>query len=208
MKTIELFSGTQSFSKVARKLGHETFCIDNNPKFNNDITIDLLKLNGDLSKFDIFWASPPCTTFSIASCSTHWTKDKKPKSEACIIGLKLLEHTIKLISQANPKYWFIENPRGIMRKKIDDIFKKYNITDYRRETICYCRYGDSRMKPTDIWTNCQKWKPIDKMCHNGNADHEAAPRGSKTGTQGLKGNMERSIIPPALFKEIFKGISK
>jgi len=131
---------------------------------------------------------------------------RKPKSDKCLIGLALLEHTIKLIAKTKPKYWFIENPRGIMRKVIDDIFKKYGITNYRRETICYCRYGDTRMKPTDIWTNCNEWKPVDKMCHNGNPDHEYAPRGSKTGTQGLKNNEERSIIPPALFEEIFRSI--
>lgn len=42
MKTVELFSGTQSFSKVMRKYGHETFCVDNNPDFKNDLTLDLM----------------------------------------------------------------------------------------------------------------------------------------------------------------------
>ena len=22
-----------------------------------------------------------------------------------------------------------------------------------RKTVCYCQYGEDRMKPTDIWTN-------------------------------------------------------
>ena len=44
-----------------------------------------------------------------------------------------------------------------------------------------------------------------KQCKNNNpnCNHERAPRGAKTVTQGFKGNMERSIIPPALFHEIF-----
>ena len=33
MKTVELFAGTQSFSKVMRERGHKTFCVDNNDKF-------------------------------------------------------------------------------------------------------------------------------------------------------------------------------
>ena len=41
MKTVELFAGTQSFSKVARELGHETFCVESNPKFNNDLTCEI-----------------------------------------------------------------------------------------------------------------------------------------------------------------------
>ena len=64
------------------------------------------------------------------------------------------------------------------------------------------------MKPTDIWTNNLKnllnpngWNPR-KMCKNGMSCHESAPRGSRTGTQGLKGNYERSKVPYELCKEI------
>ena len=42
------------------------------------------------------------------------------------------------------------------------------------------------------------------MCKNGNLCHISAPRGSKTGTQGLKGNMERSVVPRDLCLEIIK----
>jgi len=44
------------------------------------------------------------------------------------------------------------------------------------------------------------------MCKNGNLCHISAPRGSKTGTQGLKGNMERSVVPPMLCNEILEAI--
>lgn len=70
-----------------------------------------------------------------------------------------------------------------------------------RYTVTYCQYGDNRMKPTDIFTNHlnPQFKP---MCKNGDKCHEAAPRGSKTGTQGLKGSKERSVIPSELCKHI------
>ena len=57
------------------------------------------------------------------------------------------------------------------------------------------------MKPTDIWTNHPNpnFKP---MCKNGDPCHVAAPRGSKTGTQGLKGSKERSVIPQQLCEHI------
>ena len=47
------------------------------------------------------------------------------------------------------------------------------------------------------------------MCFNGNKNchHEPAPRGSKTGTQGLKGAYERGIIPPDLFLDLFTEIT-
>lgn len=105
-------------------------------------------------------------------------------------------HVLNLIKELNPKYWFIENPRGGMRKMN---FMK----DLPRYTVTYCQYGDTRMKPTDIWTNHPnpKFKP---MCKNGSPCHVAAPRGSRTGTQGLKNSLIRSIIPNELCNHIVK----
>jgi hypothetical protein len=94
----------------------------------------------------------------------------------------------------------------MMRKFIDGILKKYGIIDYRCVTLTYCQYGDSRMKPTDIWTNNLDWIPK-PMCKNGSTCHVRAPRGSKTGTQGLKDAQLRGVIPKQLFFEIFESMS-
>jgi len=210
MKTVELFSGTQSFSKVARELGHETFCVDNNPEFNNDLTLDLNLSEGftkedsilwnKIKEADIIWMSPPCTTFSMASGNTHWTADRKPKTKEAELGKNLLTvcWNIARFCELYNKIFFIENPRARARWFLP---KEY------RKTAWYCQYGDKRAKPTDIWTNLEDWNP--KTCHNfrkgqpKHCHHESAPRGSRTGTQGLKGNKERSVIPSALFHEIF-----
>ena len=56
---------------------------------------------------------------------------------------------------------------------------------------------------TDIWTNNMNWKPR-PMCKNGMPCHVSAPRGAKTGTQGLKNNYERSKLPKELCVEIVK----
>lgn len=208
MKTVELFCGTKSFSKIAEARGHSIFTIDNDSDFNPDMCRDIRFIDNISLETDIVWASPPCTAFSVASIGRHWTGGSKayiPKSFTAELGLRLLDKTIELIWKEQPKFWFIENPRGVMRKVIDGIFKKYGITNYRRVTVSYCQYGDTRMKPTDIWTNCRAWNPR-QMCHNGDNCHEAAPRGSKTGTQGLKGAKERGVIPSALFEEIFDAI--
>lgn len=68
-------------------------------------------------------------------------------------------------------------------------------------TITYCQYGDTRMKPTDIWTNADWFVPRPK-CKNGDRCHDAAPRGTSQGTQKIKGAMNRGVIPPALFEDI------
>lgn len=205
MNTLELFSGTKSFSNFFNSIGYKTFTVDNNPDLKPDLVCDILTVSEfKLSNsYDIIWASPPCTTFSVASIGTHWTGGKNayiPKTLNAKIGLELLDKTISLIFVNNPKYWFIENPRGVMRKVIDDKFKKYGIKDYRRVTVWYCQYGDTRAKPTDIWTNLKGWEG--RICKNGNKDHDSAPRGSKTGTQGLKNAKLRGVIPVKLFEEL------
>lgn len=143
---------------------------------------------------DVIWASPPCTSYSIAAISHHRTRDANgnlaPKSEFAKLSDVLIKHTITLIDELQPKYWFIENPRGGLRKM--DFMQ--NLSRY---TVTYCQYGDTRMKPTDIWTNHTNTQ-FKLMCHNGDKCHEAAPRGSKTGTQGLKGAIARSVIPEDL----------
>lgn len=204
MRTVELFAGTGSFSKVAKELNHSILRVELQKDLDAEVHIDILKIP-QIEKFDVVWASPPCTAFSVASIGKHWDKDtRQPKTDNAKLGIQLVEHTIKLIAESKPTYWFIENPRGMLRKVIDPIFKKYGLEAYRH-TVTYCQYGDTRMKPTDIWTNCKEWKPK-APCKNGDTCHVSAPRGSPTGTQGIKGAKDRGVIPPALFEEIFNEI--
>ena len=77
-----------------------------------------------------------------------------------------------------------------------------------RHTVTYCQYETEkapelrRMKPTDIWTNHPnpRFRP---MSRNGDPCHARAPRGARTGTQGLA-KVERSMIPRQLCEHIVK----
>ena len=75
------------------------------------------------------------------------------------------------------------------------------VQDIPRYTITYCQYGDTRQKPTDIWTNHPnpQFKP---PCKAGSPCHQAAPRGSSTGTQGIKSKVDKARIPNALCEHI------
>lgn len=184
--------------------GHEVFSIEWDKRFENiDLYADIGRITADdiLKNFgrpDVIWASPDCTTYSIAAISHHRRKEDDgnlaPVSEYAKFCDGVNQHVLKLIRELNPQYWFIENPRGGLRKMR---FMK----DLPRYTLTYCQYGDTRMKPTDIFTNHPnpRFKP---PCHNGDPCHVAAPRGAKTGTQGLKGHIERSIIPDKLCDHI------
>jgi hypothetical protein len=197
MKILELFCGTKSFSKVAQERGHEVFTIDNDPQHNPDLCIDILDFDVSMLrdfKPDVVWASPPCTTFSVASIGKHWNKDGTPKTEEAKKGLEILRKTREIIFHLKPQYFIIENPRGMMRRFMG---KQY------RTTVTYCQYGDTRMKPTDLWNN---FGFVGKKCKNGDKCHISAPRGSKTGTQGIKGSIQRGVIPPKLCKEILENL--
>lgn len=218
MKGLVLYSGTQSIDIPFKNNGHEILSVELNEDFTKSpwnleqwtISVSDVTVNEVISRLggipDFIWASPVCTTHSIAAISTHRYKDGKflyPKSQKAHQHDILLQSTLDLIEEfllLNPNMiYFIENPRGGMRKS--HLMTHYN--EVGRYTITYCQYGDTRMKPTDIWTNY--FNPMFKPpCSPGADCHEAAPRGSKTGTQGLKGNLERSIIPKEFCEYIVK----
>ena len=202
MDILELFCGTKSISNQFKQHGCNVFTVDFDKQHNPDLGIDILDFDMSMIPFepDVVWASPDCRTWSIASCGHHWNKDKTPKTKDCLIGIKLLNKTIDVIEQLNPKYWFIENPMGLMRKYPRMVaLSKLHL----HQTVTYCQYGDTRMKPTDIWTNNTNWHPK-PMCKNGDPCHESAPRGARTGTQGVCGAINRSRIPKMLCEEIYQ----
>ena len=195
---LDLFAGLGGWSKPFIERGHEVFRVDWDDKFDLELVADITTLKpSDLPwKPDVILASPPCETFSIASIGHHWNKDRTPKTEAAELGLKLVANTVRLIQELNPKYAIIENPRGMLRK--------LDLIPAPRVTVWYCHFGENRAKPTDLWGlpfppvnfrgECHNRKPnhpIDCCC----ADHEAAPRGSQTGTQGMGSYAKKSVIP-------------
>jgi len=199
----DFFAGTGSATQAFEDAGHTVIKVELDEYFEAHER-DILALNADylIEKYgqpDFIWASPPCTTFSVASCGTYWTPDGKPKNQKAIQGLKMIEHTIALIRQLKPiKGFIIENPRGMLRKQ--------SMMDFMdRRTVTYCTYGETRMKPTDLWGALDGWTAR-QHCKNGDKCHEAAPRGSKTGTQGIKGSRQRSMVPIELSREILNAI--
>jgi len=205
MLVFDFFSGTGSSTQAFKDAGHTVISFELDDFFEATEYVDVFNLNAKdlIAKYgqpDFVWASPPCTAFSVASMGHHWgggSRAYEPKTEAAKVSQELVAQTRNLIAELNPtKGWLIENPRGMLRKLPV-------VAGLPRTTVTYCQYGDGRMKPTDLWGVVPNWTPRD-MCKNGMPCHEAAPRGAKTGTQGLKGARERSRVPYALGEELLK----
>lgn len=208
MKILELFAGTRSIGKVFEARGHEVFSVEWDKDFENiDLYEDISKLTAQdvLEKFgqpDVIWASPDCSSYSVAAISRHRRQVTKEDGTTTLAPISdyakfcdmTNSHVVDLIMELKPKYYFIENPRGAMRKM--DFMQPLP-----RYTVTYCAYGDTRMKATDLWSNHPdpQFRPA---CKNGDPCHVAAPRGSRTGTQGLKGSKLRSVIPQELCEHI------
>lgn len=204
MNILELFSGSRSIGKVGTDRGHTVFSSDFTDFPNTDYVVDILEFDVNKVPFvpDVIWASPPCESFSVASIGRHWVKGEvfTPKTENAKKGLKILHKTMEIIEYyltQNPNLiWYVENPRGKMRKS-----PHWAKIQHSLNTVTYCQYGDDRMKPTDIWNNNDSWISR-KMCKNGMPCHTSAPRGSSTGTQGRSSYYDRSKIPTELCEEV------
>lgn len=208
MLVFDFFAGTGSSTRAFEDAGDTVITFELDKQFDVTEHADIMKLTAHelMRKYgrpDFVWASPPCTAFSVASIGHHWTGGKGayiPKTEEATYNQGLVSKTREIIDALNPRNgYLIENPRGVLRKLSP-------VQGLLRHTVTYCQYGDDRMKPTDLWGGVPGWVPRE-MCKNGDACHTAAPRGSRTGTQGRAGARERSMVPYELGKEIRDAMS-
>ena len=193
MKLLELFSGTKSVGKVAEQLGYEVVSLDLK---DADINCDILDWDYTIypvGHFDVIWASPPCTEYSVAK-----TVGIRKIDTANQIVLKSLE----IIEYLNPTHFILENPQTGLLKSQDFM---YGIP-FR--DIDYCKYGMPYRKRTRLWNNILNWHPKElckKDCNSmdGNVHMSTAQRGKRIDRpQNNKSSLLHSI-PTELIEELF-----
>lgn len=213
IRILDLFSGSHSVGSAFKRKFKNCIVVslDIDPKHNPTIQTDILKWKYkeyDLSHFDIIWASPPCTEYSIAK--TIGVRDLK-KADT------IVKKTFQIIKYFKPTYWFVENPGGaglLSKRPIMHPYSKY------LHHCCYCKYGLKYKKPTCIWSNlyklrlknCTKHTPCTFRKLYG--VHEYTSQQSKTnninhsfGKRIPRGTEARSIVPNKLIYSFIKNMN-
>lgn len=203
MRVLEMFCGTKSVGKVAKRMGHDVTSLDIEERYKPTILVDVLKWDYKKFKpghFYFIWASPPCTEFSIAK--TNGIRDLKTAT-------KIVRRTLKIIEYLKPKYFVIENPVGLLRHQ--PVMKNYmNLM----KTVSYCRYGFLYRKNTDLWTNvsfepkkCVKGsycKSMRQYCHHLQSVQQGASFSNGERIKSTHQLCERYSVPKGLITDIFK----
>jgi len=144
MRLLELFCGTKSVSEAVSNRFEEIVSVDILEKFNPSICCDILTWNYKMypsGYFDVVWASPPCTDYSILKQNTGMETNID-------LADSLVLRVFEILDYFNPKKWFIENPQTSILKKrpFMELLAFYDVD--------YCRFSDwGYRKRTRIWTN-------------------------------------------------------
>lgn len=165
-RVLELFCGTKSVGNVFEQDGYEVVSLDYRAEFNathteNILTWDYQQYPQD--HFNVVWASPDCTTWSLATGGKYRRKDSiyglnNQHQEKATLGNNMVLKVIEILKYFNPPFWYIENPRGLL-KYFPPLIDFITETKSNISLVYYGNYNDwGFIKPTHIWSNTPLWK--------------------------------------------------
>jgi hypothetical protein len=214
-RILELFCGTKSVGNIFENKGYEVISLDYNSKFNATHTENILNWNYKIYEpnyFDVIWSSPDCTTWSIATGGKYRTKqyiyglNNQNYEKSCNANNMILK-VIEIIKYFKPKYWFIENPRGLL-KYFPPLQEFINDVNANMNLVYYANYNNWGFpKPTNIWSNLPLWenekKPIMPENSYTTKYHNYNGKMKKYYIAYINQNAEgRSKIPPDLIERL------
>lgn len=162
---LELFCGTKSVGDVFKSAGYDVISLDYNKKFNATHTEDILNWNYKQyppGYFHVIWASPDCTTWTLATGGKYRTKasiyglNNQYQAQASL-GNEMVLRVMEIITYFQPKAWFMENPKGLLKyfppliQYIDEVGANMNL-------VYYGNYNWGFPKATNIWSNLPLWE--------------------------------------------------
>lgn len=108
-------AGLGGASAPMRARGWKVITLDNDPAFGTDIVADIRTWTYTGPRPDLMWFSPPCNEF--AREFMPWCATGKPPDLSIVKACK------RIIDQAQPRYWVIENVKGAL-KWLEPILRK------------------------------------------------------------------------------------
>ena len=215
-RLLELFCGTKSVGKEFENAGYDVVSLDFNPKFNATHTEDILTWNYQQypnDYFNVIWASPDCTTWSLASGGKYRSKEfiygkNNDHQEQATIGNNMILRIIEIFKYFKCGAWFIENPRALMMHfpPLKDFIKEVSASV---NTVYYGNYNWNLPKPTNIWSNLSLWenekKPImHESTYNLKFHNYDQKMRRYYKSYSFKSAEDRSKIPPNLINRLRK----
>ena len=115
LAVLDLCSGTGAVASAVREIFGDTHdilyvLVDNERKFKPTYCVDVREWDGasalaadypDVERWDIVWASPPCTEYSLA---------KSRGQHNFLLADSIVWACVELIRELRPRYWYMENP--------------------------------------------------------------------------------------------------
>lgn len=134
---LDLCGGTGAWSRPYAEAGYDV----------RNITLpdyDVLTYEPPDNVYGIL-AAPPCTIFSLAGNKYRYQEKRDMKYlDKLIPALQIVNACLRIIREAKPKWWALENPCG-------------TLVHYLGEPLIFfnpCDYGDPYTKKTALWGNC------------------------------------------------------
>ena len=207
-RMLEVCCGTAQVSRFFAAQGWEVCTVDWEAKWSPTILADVRDLKPEQlwtpGEWDVVWASPDCTEYSIAKSTAP--RDYAKGDSIVIACFDIIRYlTTNTDKQV---FWAVENPyTGFLRKREHML----QWTSYLRRAD-YCKYGKPYQKATAIWTNLDNWTPRPICCkgcrcegHDGRKHQRTAQKGPSDG-HGQEDSFKQSdlyMIPGQLIEELF-----
>lgn len=181
---LDLCGGTGSWSKPYKDAGYDVRVItlpDN----------DVRSYKPPESVYGIL-AAPPCTMFSLARTTAKIPRDLDG-------GLELVGVCLRIIWQAKPSFWAMENPKGLLRKFMGKPAFAFDASEF----------GEDYNKHTDLWgyfkeprtkRSYERYESTDKNTRK----LPEIPDDYKIDTTMSKVAIKRSITPQGFAEAFFK----
>jgi site-specific DNA-cytosine methylase len=213
-RLLELFCGTKSVGKVFESKGYEVISLDYNPVFNATHSVDINTWDYKIyppDYFDAIWASPDCTTWSLASGGKYRTKDDiwghDIFNDNIIASNQMVDTVINILKYFKCERWFIENPAGLLIHfpPLKNFIQEVNANVSK---VYYGNYGWGFPKPTHIWSNKKLWieKPpaMDKSLYTMHTYSSCEKPRRVYKAYSFKTPEERSKIPERLIERLYQ----